>query len=69
MKGAEKSMMRKINVHTLCAMLLALCLPRPGAAAEERFPDRVLSSGNTATDSARTDGIRLALRERGYIEG
>jgi len=28
-----------------------------------------LSSGNPASESARTEGIRLALRERGYIEG
>jgi putative tryptophan/tyrosine transport system substrate-binding protein len=42
--------------------------------AEAQQPKKVhrlgyLSSGTTATDSARTDGIRLALRERGYIEG
>jgi hypothetical protein len=53
----------------LCALLFALCV---SAAAQQ--PKRVpqigyLSSGNTATDSARTEGIRLALRERGYIEG
>ncbi len=28
-----------------------------------------LSSGDPASDSARTEGIRLALRELGYIEG
>jgi len=28
-----------------------------------------LSSGNPASESARAEGIRLALRERGYIEG
>ena len=28
-----------------------------------------LSTGNAASDSARAKGIRLALRERGYIEG
>jgi len=28
-----------------------------------------LSNGTPASDSARADAIRLALRERGYIEG
>jgi ABC-type uncharacterized transport system substrate-binding protein len=28
-----------------------------------------LTSGNAATESSRAEGIRLALRERGYIEG
>ena len=28
-----------------------------------------LSNTDAATDSARAEGIRLALRERGYIEG
>jgi putative tryptophan/tyrosine transport system substrate-binding protein len=53
----------------VAAVLLAL-----GVIAEAQQPNKVprigyLSSGNTATDSTRTDGIRLALRERGYIEG
>ena len=62
-------MNRKITVLTLCAMLLALCLP-----AEAQQPKKVprigyLSPLDPATDSARAEGIRLALRERGYIEG
>jgi len=28
-----------------------------------------LSSSDAATESSRSEGIRLALRERGYIEG
>jgi putative tryptophan/tyrosine transport system substrate-binding protein len=64
-----KNMKIRMTVLTFYAMLLTLCFP---AAAQQ--PKKVpqigyLSSGNTATDSARTDGIRLALRERGYIEG
>ena len=58
------------------AGLLAIFVLFVGCAvmAEAQQPNKVprigyLSSGNTATDSARTDGIRLALRERGYIEG
>ncbi|HSE85251.1 MAG TPA: ABC transporter substrate-binding protein [Candidatus Binatia bacterium] len=62
-------MKKKITVLTLCAMLLALCLP-----AEAQQPKKVprigyVSSGDAASDSARAEGIRLALRERGYIEG
>jgi putative ABC transport system substrate-binding protein len=50
-------------------MLLALC---PSALAQQ--PTKIprigyLSSGDSARDSARAEGIRLALRELGYIEG
>ncbi len=62
--------MRK-NVIRLafCAMLFALCLP-----AEAQQPKKVprlgyLSPVDPASDSARAEGIRLALRELGYIEG
>ena len=41
----------------------------PGAAAEECRTDRISSGGDVASESARAEGIRLALRERGYIEG
>jgi len=42
--------------------------------AEAQQPKKIsrigyLTSGNAATESARAEGIRLALRERGYIEG
>ena len=62
-------MTRKITVLTLCAMLFALC-----STAEAQQPTKVprigyLSSADAARDSARAEGIRLALRERGYIEG
>jgi ABC-type uncharacterized transport system substrate-binding protein len=40
-----------------------------GAAAEESPSDRVSRGGSAANDSARAEGIRLALRERGYIDG
>jgi putative ABC transport system substrate-binding protein len=61
-------MNRKITVLTCCAMLLALCF-----SAEAQQPKKVprigyLSSGDPR-ESARSDGIRLALRELGYLEG
>jgi putative tryptophan/tyrosine transport system substrate-binding protein len=65
----EKEMKTKITVATLCAMLLALCW-----SAEAQQPKKVprigyLSSSDAATESARSEPIRLALRELGYIEG
>jgi len=45
-----------------------------GAEAPAQQPKKVfrigyLSSGNSASESARAEGIRLALRELGYVEG
>jgi putative ABC transport system substrate-binding protein len=45
-----------------------------GVTAQAQQPGKVprlgyLSNADAATDSARTEGIRLALRELGYIEG
>jgi ABC-type uncharacterized transport system substrate-binding protein len=62
-------MKKRITVLTLCAMLLALSLP-----AEAQQPKKVprigyLSSGDAGSQSSRSEAIRLALRERGYVEG
>jgi putative tryptophan/tyrosine transport system substrate-binding protein len=62
-------MRRKFLGLTLTALLFALC-----ASAEAQQPKKVarigyLSTTDPATDSARVEGIRLALRELGYIEG
>ena len=56
----------------LFAIVLALTLV--GARAEAQQPKKVprigyLSTTDAATDSARAEGIRLALHELGYIEG
>jgi putative ABC transport system substrate-binding protein len=53
----------------LSALLFALC-----SSAEAQQPKKVprlgyLSSDNPATDSARSEAIRSALRELGHIEG
>src|SRR5215475_10055677 len=60
---------RKLGSFALCAMLFALC-----QSAEAQQPTKIpligyLSPSDAATDSARAEGIRLALRELGYIEG
>ena len=52
------------------AVAFALC----GAVAEAQQAKKIprigyLAAGNAAGESARADAIRLALRERGYIEG
>ena len=62
-------MKRKITFLTLCAMLFALCF-----SASAQQPKKVpligyLSASDPATESARAETIRLALRELGYIEG
>jgi putative ABC transport system substrate-binding protein len=53
---------------SLCVMLFALC---SSADAQQQKVPRIgyLSSGDAATESARSEPIRLALRELGYIEG
>jgi putative tryptophan/tyrosine transport system substrate-binding protein len=68
-KKSKKNMNRKITVVSFCAMLFALC---SSAAAQQ--PTKVtrigyLSSQDPAHESARAEGIRLALRELGYVEG
>ena len=62
-------MNRNFVACLLGAFLFALCLP-----AEAQQPKKVprigyLSSVDPARESARSEAIRLALRELGYIEG
>jgi len=63
--------MKKAAVSSI---LVAVVLVALGVIAEAQQPKKVsrlgyLSSADAATDSARAEGIRLALRELGYIEG
>jgi putative ABC transport system substrate-binding protein len=62
-------MRRKIASLALCAMLFALSYP--ASAQQPKKVPRIgyLSNIDAAADSARAEGIRLALRELGYIEG
>src|SRR6266542_10829 len=53
----------------VAAMLLAVAVIAEAQQPKEVFRIGYLSSGNLTSDSARAEGIRLALRERGYIEG
>ena len=54
---------------SLCVVIFAFC-----SYAEAQQPKKIprigyLSAADAATESTRSEGIRLALRERGYIEG
>jgi putative tryptophan/tyrosine transport system substrate-binding protein len=65
----EKNMKKKIMILTLCAMLFAL-----SSSAEAQQPKKIpligyLSSVDPATESTRSEAIRAALRELGYLEG
>ena len=63
------SVHKKITRLALCALLLAL--PFPARAQQPKKIPRIgyLSTRDRASESARAEAIRLALRERGYIEG
>jgi putative ABC transport system substrate-binding protein len=65
----DNPMHKKITRRAFCSMLLAL--PFPARAQQAKKVPRIgyLSSFDVATESARAEGIRQALRERGYIEG
>jgi putative tryptophan/tyrosine transport system substrate-binding protein len=61
-----------IKQISICLLLIVLLITAPAAQAQQ--PKKVprigyLSSVISARDSARAEGIRLALRELGYIEG
>ena len=62
-------MKTKITVLTLCTLLFALC--GPATAQQPKKVSRIgyLSNSVPASESTRSEAIRLALRERGHIEG
>ena len=62
-------MHKKITRRAFCSMLLAL--PFPARAQQPKKVPRIgyLSAVDPASESTRAEAIRLALRERGYIEG
>jgi putative ABC transport system substrate-binding protein len=62
-------MRNKITRRTFCSMLLAL--PFSARAQQPKKVLRIgyLSATDASTESTRAERIRLALRERGHIEG
>ena len=59
----------KITILTLCALLFALSYSASAQQPKKVHRLGYLSLGDPASESARAEGIRLALRELGYIEG
>src|SRR5436309_2260410 len=59
----------RLLISGLCALLLALSYS--ASAQQPKKVSRIgfLAATDPARESARSEGIRLALRERGYIEG
>jgi putative ABC transport system substrate-binding protein len=68
-REAKKNMKRKVTFLALCAMLFALCFSAEAQQAKKVSRIGYLAGSDAATDSARAQAIRLALRELGYIEG
>jgi putative ABC transport system substrate-binding protein len=63
-------MTTKTLIHLVsAAMLLAFCSSAPAQQPKKIHRIGYLAADDIASDSARAEGIRLALRERGYIEG
>src|SRR5262249_10354970 len=67
-------MRRRLNKTVLGSILFAGVFLAVAVGVEAQQPKKVfrigyLSSGNPTADSARAEGLRLALRELGYIEG
>ena len=61
-------------MKTIVTLLVVMSIFVESALSEAQQPKKVprigyLVAGDAATESARAEAIRLALRERGYIEG
>jgi len=72
----RKDMKRKITVlavsgrlFVLCSLLLAPCFSAEAQQPKKVFRIGYLSALDPARESTRFEAIRLALRERGHIEG
>ena len=50
-------------------LLRTVCLAVQAQQPKKVLADRVSTSRAPSSESTRTEAIRLALRERGYIEG
>jgi putative tryptophan/tyrosine transport system substrate-binding protein len=62
-------MSKKILVCLLATVLLTTAPPTEAQQAKKIPRIGYLTQNDAAADSARAEGIRLALREFGYIEG
>ena len=62
-------MRKNVICLALSAMLFALSLPAAAQQTKKVYRIGYLSAQDPARESARAEAIRLALRERGHIEG
>src|SRR5262245_11479917 len=62
-------MFRRIVICLPLTLLLITALAAEAQQPKKIFRIGYLSAADAATESTRSEGIRLALRERGYIEG
>ncbi|HEX9145611.1 MAG TPA: hypothetical protein VGA09_15165 [Candidatus Binatia bacterium] len=62
-------MKKKITVLTLCAMLFALSVSAQAQQTKKVPRIGYLSNTDPSRESTRSEAIRLALRQLGYIEG
>jgi ABC-type uncharacterized transport system substrate-binding protein len=62
-------MNRKIFCLALCALLVALCFSAEAQQQKKVARIGYLSSADPASESVRSEPLRLALRELGYIDG
>jgi putative ABC transport system substrate-binding protein len=61
--------MNRIILLVFCAMLFALCFAASAQQPKKTSRIGYLSNTDPASESTRSEAIRLALSERGYIEG
>ena len=62
-------MRKKVFRLAICALLLALSFPARAQQSKKVPRIGYISATDPATDATRYEAIRLALRERGHIEG
>ena len=63
--------MKRAGLSSILVAVVMLALGVTAKAQQSKKVPRIgyLSSGDPASESARSEGVRLALRELGYIEG
>jgi len=68
-KATGNSRKAKVLCFALCAMLFALSFSALAQEPKKVFRIGYLVIADAASESARSEAIRLALRDRGYLEG
>src|SRR4030095_8521968 len=59
----------RLSSILIAVLMLAVAVIAEAQQSKKVFRIGYLSSGNPTSESARAEGIRLALRDLGYIEG